>query len=282
MLAPPRLRFLLCFVSLLSVSFCRLASAEEQPGALDALDQAGPNAAPANAVADPNDPWHVGFTLYLWFPGVHGVTGVNGYDVSFKASAGDLLSNVRFGLMGIVQAEHNRWVLVSDLMWVRLEANHQKAFPFPGLPELSAQVKSYELIFNPEFGYRFLNGEKIKMDALLFGIRFWHVGSSFQFTPSFAGRTFSPSTNWVDPVMGARILFPLSPKAQISVWGDAGGWGAGAQLDYNIVGTISFKLSPKFGVGVGYRYLYVNYLSGSFLLKSAMSGPAAGLTYNFR
>jgi hypothetical protein len=275
--------FLSFFLTLLGFLSCTVAYAgEPPPGTADAPEQAAPAAAPTDAGAGPSDRWRVGFTFYLWFPGVHGITGVNGYDVSFKASARDLLSNLRFGLMGIAQAEYNRWVIFSDLVWVRLEANHQRVLPFPGLPELSAQVKSYELIFNPEFGYRFLDGERVKMDALPFGIRYWHLGSSFQFTPSFAGRTFTPSTNWVDPVMGARILFLLSPKAQITVWGDAGGWGAGAQLDYNIVGAISFKVNPKFSVGAGYRYLYVDYSSGGFLLKSAMSGPVAGLTYSFK
>ena len=275
--------FLSFFATLLGPLFCTVANAEEQPAVVEALEQASPSAAPANAVADPSDPWHIGFTMYLWFPGVHGTTGaVNGPDVDFRASAGDLLSHFRFGLMGTVEAEHDRWVLLSDLVWVRLEADKQRALPFPGLPQLSAQFKAYELIFNPEFGYRFVNGEKIKIDALPFGIRYWHVGTSLQFTPSFAGRTFSSSVNWVDPVMGARFQIPLTPKTLINVWGDAGGWGAGAQLDYQIVGTIAYKINPKFTVGVGYRYLYVNYFSRTFLFKAAMSGPAVGVAYNFK
>jgi hypothetical protein len=271
------------FVVLVSLLFCTVANAEEEPVAGDASEQAGPTGAPGNTVADPSDPWHIGFTTYLWFPGVHGTTGaVNGPDIDFRASAGDLLSHFKFGLMGAVEAEHDRWVVVSDLMWVRLEADQQRALPFPGLPQLSAQFKAWELIVNPEFGYRFVNGERIKIDALPFGIRYWHLGTSLQFTPSFAGRTFSSSVNWVDPVMGARFQMLLSPKMLITVWGDAGGWGAGAQLDYQIVGAIAYKINPKFTAGVGYRYLYVNYFSASALFKAAMSGPAVGVTYNFK
>jgi hypothetical protein len=64
---------------------------------------------------------------------------------------------------------------------------------------------------------------------MMLGVRYWHVGSSLQFTPSPFGRTFSKTLNWADPLMGARILFPLSPKVLVTIGGDAGGWGAGAQ-----------------------------------------------------
>ena len=82
--------------------------------------------------------------------------------------------------------------------------------------------------------------------------------------------------------MGARIVVPFTPRTQAVIWGDAGGWGAGAQLDYNIVGALEFKLNPKFTLDAGWRYLYVNYISGTFLYKTAMSGVAAGVSYNFK
>jgi outer membrane receptor protein involved in Fe transport len=293
MLTNRQLSCLLSFLAtLLSLSFCTPARAEEQPGAADAIEEAATiaapeqspsSAAPGTPVADPKDPWHVGFTFYLWFPGVHGTTGIGGRDVTFSASPGDLLSHFRFGLMGLVTAEHNRWVLLSDLVWVRLQANQQRVLPLPGQPQLTAQVKSWQLLVNPEFGYRFLDGEKIKMDALPFGVRYWHLGSSLALSsPSVPGRTFSGSQNWADPVMGARIVVPFTPRTQAVIWGDAGGWGAGAQLDYNIVGALEFKLNPKFTLDAGWRYLYVNYISGTFLYKTAMSGVAAGVTYNFK
>jgi hypothetical protein len=270
-----------CFAALLNILFCTSVKAEEQPGATDASEQTASSTAPVTAVSDPDDPWHVGAALYLWLPGVHGTTGLDGHDVGFRASAGDLLSHFRFGLMITPVAQRGRFVLLSDLVWVRLEANKQRALPFPGLPELSAQLKAQELIANPEFGYRVLDGEKIKMDALL-GVRYWHLGSSLQFTPSLVGGTLSASQNWADPLMGARIQAPLAPRVLVSIRGDAGGWGAGAQLDYQLVGSLEFKLNPKFSIGAAYRYLYVDYYTDRFLYRTAMSGPVVGVVYNFK
>ena len=257
------------------------AHAEEQPGAVKAMEQAPASAGPSSAVPGPDPGWHAGFTIYLWFPGVHGTSGVGGRNVDFRASAGDLLSNFRFGLMGALDAQRGRFVILGDLMWVRLRATRTTTLPFPNLPQLSAEVKADQFILNPEVGYRFLDWEKLKMDAL-WGIRYWHLGSSLQFTPSFTGLNFSGSANFVDPVMGTRMELPLSPKVLVTIWADAGGWGAGSELDYQIVGALGFKVSRKFTLGAGYRYLYVNYRPTNFVFDTAMSGPMVGLTYNFK
>jgi hypothetical protein len=104
-----------------------------------------------------------------------------------------------------------------------------------------------------------------------------------QFTPLPFGRTFSKTLNWADPLMGARILFPLSPKVLVTIGGDAGGWGAGAQLDYEIVGSLGYNLSSKFTLSAGYRYLYVDYRpTGDSIYKQAMSGALIGVNYHFK
>lgn len=248
---------------------------------MDVTNQGPPNASPGNAVADPGDAWHTALAMYLWFPGVHGTLGNGVRNVDFRASPGDLLSNFRFGLMGAVQVQRGRFVLISDLVWVRLRSTNTTTLPFPGLPTLSAEAKAWQFILTPEVGYRFVDREKVKIDAL-WGFRYWHIGSSLQFTPSLLGFNFSGSQNWADFLMGARIQFPLSPKLLVTVLGDAGGWGAASQLDYQIVGTIGYKLSAKFTLGAGYRYLYVNYRPGNFVYATAMSGAMVGINYNIK
>jgi hypothetical protein len=254
--------------------------ANSLPEAVDAPDQVSAAPPPANTVVNPDDAWHIGLTLYLWFAGAHGTMGTSRREVDFHASAGDLLSNARFGVMGAVAAQRGRYILFSDLLWVRLGADKQRELPFAGLPELSADFKAYELIVNPEAGYRVLDGKRFKLDGLL-GLRYWHVGSKVEFTPSPAGLNFSQSKNWVDPLMGVRIEVPLSPKVLATARGDVGSWGA-AQLDYQILGTLSYKLKPKLTLGVGYRYLFVNYRPQNFVYQTAMSGAVVGMTYNIK
>jgi hypothetical protein len=199
--------------------------------------------------------------------------------VSVHATAGDVLSHFRFGLAGTTEFRKNRMVIPIDVMWVRLQADH--ALPFPNLGANSANMKVGEVLFTPKIGYRLLEQEKFKVDVTS-GIRYWHIGQSLSFSPGDLGLNFSGSLNWVDPVFGARIQLALSPKVSVGVIGDAGGFGAGANLDYQVVGLLGYQISPKWGLQAGYRYLYVDYRSQGNVFNVTMPGAAFGATYTFK
>jgi hypothetical protein len=269
------------FAVLLMLCFSNLAHAEDQLAAADSPEQGSVGGPSGTPVAAPGNSWHLDLTLYLWLAGAHGTIGIEDRDANYRASAINLLEHFRFGLMGAVQAQRGRFVFINDLMWIRLRATETTTLPISGQPELSAEAKAWDFILTPEAGYRVLDGEKLKIDALMFGVRYWHVGSSLEFTPSY-GRTFSKTLNWADPLMGARILLPLTPKVLVTIVGDAGGWG-GAQLDYQIVGALGYKLNAKATISAGYRYLFVDYHPSNIsIYETAMSGALLGFDYHFK
>jgi hypothetical protein len=235
-------------------------------------------AAQAGTTAD-DDGWHFAVSPYLWFPGVHGTIGARGRDISFKASPGDLLSHFRFGLMGLLEARYKRLLLPLDIMWIRL--GDDKALPFPNLMVNTAKLKAYEFILTPKIGYRLIDEEKIKIDALV-GFRYWHFGENLKFVPSNFNLNFSSSQNWVDPVVGGRITGNLSPKVVAVIAGDVGGWGTGSQLDYQVAGILGYSIKPNVTLQAGYRYLYVNYRSGGSIIQPTTSGVLFGATFNLK
>jgi hypothetical protein len=206
---------------------------------------------------------------------VHGTVGARGRTASVHASASDLLSHFRFGLMGAMEARYKRVVLPLDMMWVRL--GDDKALPGPNLLATTANMKGSEFILTPKIGFRVIDQEKFKIDALT-GFRYWHFGENLQFTPSTLGLDFSASQNWVDPLVGGRIQAALSPKVEVTIAGDVGGWGAGSQLDYQMVGLLGYRIKPKWTLQAGYRYLDVNYRSGGSVVDTATSGVVFGVT----
>ena len=226
-----------------------------------------------------DDAWHFSVSPYLWFPGVHGTVGANGRTVGIHASAGDLLSHFRFGLMGTVEARRKRLLLPLDMMWVRL--GDDKALPFPNLMAATANMKGSQFILTPKVGFRLLDQEKFKIDALA-GFRYWHFEENLQFTPSILNLNFSSSQDWVDPIVGGRIEMALSPKLAVSVLGDVGGWGTGSQLEYQIGAFLGYKIKPKWALKVGYRYLDVDYRSGGSIVDTAMSGVVFGVTVSLK
>ena len=80
-------------------------------------------------------------------------------------------------------------------------------------------------------------------------------------------------------MVGGRVELPLGLKASITALGDVGGWNATAKLDYQFAGLLNFKVSPKWTISPGYRYLFVDYRSGKSIYNMVTSGAVIGLTY---
>jgi hypothetical protein len=255
--------------------------AVNQPATAEAADPAA-TAAPQVGLPPEDSGWHFAVSPYLWFPGVHGNIGVLDREVSVHATPGDLLSNFRFGLMGAVEARYKRIVLPLDLMWIRLEDD--KALPFPNLMATTAKLKGSELLLTPKIGYRLLDEERIKIDALT-GFRYWHFSENLKFVPSNLNLNFSGSQNLVDPLVGGRVQLGLTPKIVANILGDVGGWGTGSQLEYQVAGLLGYKIKSKWTLQAGYRYLSIDYRNsnrGGTVVYLITSGVIFGATIELK
>jgi hypothetical protein len=254
-------------------------NAQTQTLSQNALPSAPSSSTTASSSAPAGSGWEASITPYLWFAGTHGTVGAFGRDVSVHSSAWDLLSHFNMGLMGAADARYNRFVLSGDLLWIRL--SDSRALPFTGLGAVSADVRVGELVWTSKIGYRLINSEKFKADALV-GARYWHLSQKLSFNPSFLGLNINPSQNWADIVVGGRVELPLGPKASVIALGDVGGWNATAKLDYQCAGLLNYKVSPKWALAAGYRYLFVDYRSGNGIYNMVTPGAILGLTYTFK
>src|SRR5208282_2821385 len=250
------------------------AEADALPPAADGLPPAPQPQQPA--AADPGDGWRVGISIYGWFPGLHGTVGALGHDASIHVPFSDVF-HVLKGIIPIaVEADKGRFVMPVDFLWMKLGVDN--AIPVNDLGQTSINTHFTQSILTPKVGYRLYDGKYLKFDALG-GIRYWHVGLSNALEPS--GLSSSRSTNWVDGLGGGRFILPFGEKAALTVAGDAG---AGqAILDYQLLGLLNFNLTRKFGMAVGWRYLYENYRpsNNQFVYNPTISGAIAGFTYNF-
>lgn len=223
--------------------------------------------------------WHFELSPYLWFAGTHGTVGALGRNASVHASAWDILQHFNFGLMGGAELRHDRFLLYGDMLWIRL--SDSKALPFPGLAATSADVRVGQFLWTSKVGYRVIDREKFKADADI-GSRYWHLGQRLNLNPSILGLNVTASQGWADIVLGGRVEVPVGPKLSLTVLGDVGGWNATAKLDYQFAGLVNFKVSPKWTIGAGYRYLFVDYRSGANLYNMVTDGAVLGVTYRFK
>jgi hypothetical protein len=128
--------------------------------------------------------------------------------------------------------------VVSPLDMMRLRLGADRALPLSPNGTV-ANVKLDMFILTPKVGYRVIDIKMIKIDALA-GFRYWHVGQNLQFTSNTLN--FSGTQSWVDPLVGGRILGNLSPKVELAIGGDVGGWGTGSQLDYSVGGFLGYRI----------------------------------------
>ena len=265
-------------VAIASVLLCAAAMAQG-PTELSADTQASnappPPSAQKTASPSEDDVWHFDIAPYVFVPGIHGTVGALGHDASVHVSGSDVLSNFNGGFAGFVQARKNRFVLPIDLFWARIGTT--QGIPLTDTGQSSVRFLESQIIVTPKAGYRIVDMEHFKVDALI-GFRYWHEGLTV--TPRPANVSYADSANWVDGVAGGNFEIDFSPKVWITAGGDAGG--GGASLDYQAVGTFHVQPKPLIGFFVGWRYLVVNY-SGQkgFVFDTAQSGPVVGLNLQF-
>jgi hypothetical protein len=247
---------------------------------LNAQDQT--KSAPAPKTEDPSpssDGFHISITPYIWFSGLNGTTGVLGHDASVHADFSNIFSYLNLGAMGALEARYNRVIMPVDFMWMKLSSN--RSLPIDDEADY-IRAKMTETMLTPKIGYRVVDGKKLKVDAL-FGFRYWHMTTDLSLQPTQPDGSFSDSASWVDAVAGGRFTYALTPKAFVVVAGDAGG--GSARSDYQVGGALGYKISRRWDLLAGYRYLSVNYRPNSakaFIYDVNMPGLVVGATFNLK
>jgi hypothetical protein len=250
-----------------------------QPAEGEQAQSQAPSAAKTVAPISEDKGWHADLSPYLWFPGIHGTVGALGRDASVHASASDLLSHFNFGILGAAEGRYNRFLLTGDLLWIRL--SDSRALPFPGLGATSVDVRVGQVVWTSKIGYRLIDNKRFKADANV-GARYWHLGQKLSFNPSVLGLSVNPSQSWADIVVGGRVQVPLGPKLSVTALGDVGGWNVTSKLDYQFAALLGYRISHKWTLLAGYRYLFVDYRSGGSLYNVVTSGAVLGATYSFK
>ena len=222
---------------------------------------------------------HVDISPYLWFSGMYGTVGVRNQEASVHAGFGDIFNYLNMGLMGAAEVRYNRVIMPVDFIWMKL--SDDKALPF-GQQATSAKAKMTETLLTPKIGYRIADGKRVKVDAL-FGVRYWHLSTDLTLQRNQVLGKFSDSGNWVDAIAGGRITASLTPKAFVTIVGDAGG--GSARSDYQVGGFLGYRISRKCVLQAGYRYLSVDYRPNSknnFVYDLNVPGLLVGATINLK
>ena len=83
------------------------------------------------------------------------------------------------------------------------------------------------------------------------------------------------------PVIASRVRFPLSDKWGVGIYGDLGGFGVGADLSWQLLGTVQYDISDRWRLSAGWRHFYAKQSKGDWDVRMKLDGPILGVTYRF-
>jgi hypothetical protein len=232
------------------------------------------NPANADAWSFQIEPYLLGVTI----DGDAGIGRVTGADVD--VDFGDILDNLDLGGFLRFEARHESgWGVALDYAFMDLSGD--RTSPRGGV--LDAEL------FQGVFEALLMKGTR-SGDAQLdyfAGVRWWNNEVDVVIDPVLLPGTASRSVDedWVDLVIGARWINPISEKWSFLLKGDIGGGGA----DFTAAGDVGFRY--KFGeskeLDLSYKALAVDYETstpgqpGYFKYDTTTHGPLIGFVFKF-
>jgi opacity protein-like surface antigen len=178
-----------------------------------------------------------------------------------------LLGQVRYKDVGIV----------FDGAWLQLKTDGNA----PSGLYSGTEIKSDIGFATMELSYRLPPLGKLQSE-LVAGARIWHVSMTMDFEAGIAPATSTEdSRTWYDPVVGARFRYDFTRHWYVAVFGDAGGFGAGADLEWEVFGGVGYQFTSVFSATVGYRYMHINYDDNNFAMDVGIQGFILGLGFHF-
>lgn len=114
------------------------------------------------------------------------------------------------------------------------------------------------------------------------GVRAWGISGDVALNegllPSF---DVSRGTSWADPLIGVRYHHELGNGFGATAYGDVGGFGLGAHIDWQLIGTIDYAVNSWIDLHAGFRSLNFTYGLPRAGADVGMNGPLIAATFRF-
>lgn len=231
--------------------------------------------------------WQHSLTPYIWGAGMSGTTAIAtplgplAADVNLSFS--DTLSNLDFGGMVAYKGRYDKWLVMSDLIYMDLSANKTRDFP---LVSTRSGASVEQLAFELSGGYHLTDAI-----ALYAGMRVNDLDASVRVTTTTNAnsttRSARASASWIDPIVGivGEFGFPFAERWAVNLKGDVGGFGVGSEFAWQVTVALRWRLNDRWDFSAGYRYMDVDYEdeggSGIVVYDMVSQGPGIAATWRF-
>jgi hypothetical protein len=236
--------------------------------------------------------WEFEVTPYLWLPETHGTITVHDRSADLDISLGDVFDLLGagdlIGGMGHFEARKGKLALFTDAMGVVINDDaHGKILR----DRVDVDVEADFDMAMVELGaaYRLLEHGRFALEGLA-GARYTYAFTGVEVKVGEGDRSRDASQEFVDPFFGIRGAIRLADQWSFVVRSDVGGFGAGSQLAWTVLGGFRWDIPRKLGSAqpslfAGYKVYDVDYENGAggdkHQIDVQLRGPALGVTFTF-
>lgn len=226
--------------------------------------------------SDTDSEWTFSTTSYVWAAGMHGTVGVKGHKSRVDLSFSDILGTMDAGAMIAFQGHKGKQYFFFDGMY--LDTSDTEAVS----SSLFADVNVTTTRLQAAWGKRVMERGASTLD-LFAGLRYWNVENVLALkTESTPVGHYSDSESWLDPLVGINYATQLSPNLSFGLILDVGGFGIGSRFTWGGMADLSWRLSERASLEVGYRYLSLDYENNGFVMDTYNDGIFIGFTWKLK
>ncbi len=222
--------------------------------------------------------WSFDASVYGWLPGMSTTIDTPFGAVDSDVSGSDAISDLDMAFMGTFEARRDRWGVIGDLLYVDLSSSNDTPF---GLRFSDTRVKVKTAAFSGYVTYRVYDEPAVAIDVAggfrAFGVDIDTSLNSADSRPSFNSEA---SENWVDPLIGARFIVPITEKWFSTAFFDVGGTGPDDNT-WQAFASIGYRLDSRWSAQLGYRYMAIEKEIGEADSSIDLYGPLLGVTAHF-
>jgi hypothetical protein len=228
--------------------------------------------------------WEFQITPYAWLSGIDGDIGavpVPGVPPqSVELSFGDVWDVLDYAGMLYATARYDRWVLLFDGTTAKLKDTVSVNGPVVDNLTVKSTVSNLALAV----GRTVTTGPDYRVDVYAGG-RAWWLDNTFEVetTPAAGLGTITKSSDasWVDPILGVAGNYRLAERWELFGAADIGGFGVGADVEWNLLAGANYLVSDRFALTAGFRALYVDYDEDGIVYDVTQAGPLLGASFRF-
>lgn len=218
---------------------------------------------------------------YLWVAGFNGTLGLRGVNAKIDITPWDYienLGNVFKALDGLYfgtgQLRYGDFGFFYDVIYWDISAsstiggNFVSAGLDVGFSQVTAALAATYRFYQTDRGYaEFLAGVYVVETKADVGVNL-NVVALHQ----------SGKETWVDPLIGVKGRYNIQGNWYMSGWAMIGGFGAGSDFTWDVLGNVGYEINGWVDVFAGFRGRGFDYNSGGFVWDMTQYGPMFGAT----